>query len=272
MGNRLFRQQAFDTIESPDRINDYIQVSGPSFYIWMTGILICVISICIWAFNTKVNDFVKIKGVVFPHGQIMHVPAPLDGCITKLLVQKGDQIKKGDILLIYRSEDGVHELRSNVEGTVLSHKIQQENISFMEPCVYVLPNTQVDRMKEIIAFVTYANLRKLEEGMQVQVTPTDLKREEVGYMYGRITSINGLPTSLSEAKETFKLEEFTTTIFPTNEASFMVRIVLEDDPQNRDGIRWSHSKGGNIDIKIGTFCDLQIVTRRRSILSLLFNK
>ena len=271
MGSKLFRQQALDNIESPDRINDYIRVSGPSFYIWLVSILICVISVCVWAFNTKVNDFVKIKGIAFPHQQIMHVPAPLDGCITQVLVQKGDQIKKGDILFRYRAEDGIHELRSSVEGTVLSHKIQQEGIAFMEPCVYVLPHTQVDRMKEIIAFVTYADLRKLDVGMQVQATPTDLKREEVGYMYGRITSINGLPTSLSEAKQIFKLEEFTNAIFPS-EASFMVRIVLEDNPQNKEGIRWSHREGDNIDIKIGTFCDLQIVTRRRSIFSLLFNK
>ena len=86
-----------DFIESPDRIKDYIQVSGPSFYIWLASILICVISICIWAFNTTVNDFVKIKGIAFPHEKIMHVSAPLGGRITQVFVQKGDEIKKGDI-------------------------------------------------------------------------------------------------------------------------------------------------------------------------------
>lgn len=271
MGSKLFRQQAMDTVESPDRINDYIRVGGPSFYVWLLSILICVVSVCVWAFNTKINDFVKIKGIAFPHQHIMHVAAPLDGRITQVFVQKGDEIEKGDILLRYRSGDGIHELRSNVEGTVLFHKIQQENISSMEPCVYVLPNSQVDRMKEMIAFVTYADLRKLEVGMQVQATPTDLKREEVGYMYGRIISINELPTSLSEAKEIFKLEEFTSEIFPS-EASFMVRIMLDDDPQNKEGIHWSHRKSDEVDIKIGTFCDLQIVTSRRSIFHLLFNK
>ena len=132
MGNRLFRQQAIDTLESPDRINDYIQVSSPSFYVWMTAILICVISICVWAFNTSVNDFVKIKGIAFPHEKIMHVSAPLGGRITQVFVQKGDKVKVGDILLRYRSENGIHELRSNVEGTVLNHKIQQEEIISME--------------------------------------------------------------------------------------------------------------------------------------------
>jgi hypothetical protein len=271
MGSNLFRQQALDSVETPDKINDYIQVSGPSFYLWLLSILICVIAICIWAFNTTVNDFVKIKGIAFPHQQLVHVPAPLDGRVSQVFVQKGDQIKKGDLMLRYRSENGIHELRSNVEGTVLSHKIQQENFVAMEPCVYILPNTQVDKMKEIIAFVTYSHLRKLEVGMQVQATPADLKREEVGYMYGRITSINELPTSLNEAKEIFRLEEFITSIFPS-EASFMVKIILEDDPQDKEGIRWSHKGDDEIDIKIGTFCDMQVVTRKRKIFDLLFNR
>ena len=80
-----------------------------------------------------------------------------------------------------------------------------------------------------------------------------------------------LTASLNEAKETFKLEEFTTAIFPS-EASFMVKILLEDDPLNKDDIHWSHKKGNDIDIKIGTFCNLQIVTRKRSIFDLLFNR
>ena len=271
MGNKLFRQQALDTVESPDRIKDYIQVSGPSFYVWLLSILICVVAVCIWAFNTTVNDFVKIKGIAFPHEQIMHVSAPLDGRIVQVYVQKGDEVKKGDILLRYRSEDGIHELRSNVEGTVLYHKIQQESVIAMIPCVYLLPDNRVDRMKEIIAFVTYADLRKLKEGMQVQVTPADLKREKVGYMYGRIISINGLPTSLEEARDIFKLEEFTKAIFPS-EASFMVKVMLEDDPQNKEGIHWSHKGGDGIDVKIGTFCDMQIVAARRTIFDLLFNR
>ena len=271
MGNKLFRQQAMDTLESPDKISDYIRVTGPSFYLWLNSILVCVVAACVWAFNSTISDFVKINGIAFPHQEIMHVSASLDGRITEVFVQKGDEVKKGDILFRYTSEDAVRELRSTHSGVVLSHKVQQESFSALEPCVYLLPHDQVNQLKEMIAFVTYADLRKLKVGMEVQATPSDLKREEVGYMYGRITAINELPTSSKEAQNLFKLEEFTSAVFPS-EAAFMVQIKLEDHPQDKSKIRWSHQSGENINMKIGTFCSLQIVTRNRPVFDLLFNR
>ena len=271
MGNKLFRQQAMDTLESPDKINDYIRVTGPSFYLWLVSILVCVVSVCVWAFNSTISDFVKIEGIAFPHQDIMHVSSPLDGRITEVFVQKGDAVKKGDVLFRYVADGAIRELRSNESGVVLSHKVNQEIFSAMEPCVYLLPHDQVNQLKEMVAFVTYADLRKLKVGMEVQATPSDLKREEVGYMYGRIIDINELPTSSKEAGGLFKLDEFTSAVFPA-EAAFMVKIRLEDHPQDKSKIRWSHRGGEDVDIKIGTFCSLQIVTRNRLVFDLLFNR
>lgn len=269
MGNKLFRQQAMDTLESPDKISDYIRVTGPSFYLWLISILVCVVTVCIWAFNSQVSEFVKLQGISFPHQEIRQVSAPLEGRITEVFVKKGDAVNVGDILYRYTTGEAVRELRSTHSGVVLSHKVQQETFSALEPCVWLLPHDQVDQLKEIIAFVTYADLRKLKVGMEVQATPADLKREEVGYMYGRITSISELPTSAKEAGQLFKLEEFTSAVFPP-EAAFMVQIRLDDHPQDASKIRWSHREGEKISVKIGTFCNLQIVARQRPVYDLLF--
>lgn len=260
-----------DTLESPDKISDYIRVTGPSFHLWLVSILVCAVAVCVWAFNSTISDFVKINGIAFPHQEIMKVSSPLDGRITEVFIQKGDEVRKGDVLFRYVADGSVRELRSTHTGVVLSHKVQQDAFSAMEPCVYLLPHGQVNQLKEMIAFVTYADLRKLKVGMEVQATPTDLKREEVGYMYGRITAIHELPTSQKEANDLFKLEEFTSAVYPS-EASFMVKIRLEDDPKDKNRIRWSHQSGEEVNIKIGTFCSLQIVTRNRPVFDLLFNR
>lgn len=271
MANKLFRQQAMDTLESPDKISDYIRVTRPSFYLWLVSILVCVVSIAIWAFNSQVSDFVKISGIAFPHEEIKQVTAPLDGRITEVLVKKGNSVKPGDILYRYATGTAERELRSNGSGVVLSHMVEQEEFKALQPCVWLLPHEQVNQLKEVIAFVTYQHLRKLKVGMEVQVTPADLKREEVGYMYGHITAIDELPTSSKEAGQLFKLEEFATAVLP-EEPSFMVKIRLEDDRHNASKIRWSHQQDKEINIKIGTFCNLQIVTRNRPVFDLLFNR
>ena len=271
MANKLFRQQAMDTLESPDKVNDYIRVAGPSFYLMLVTILICVGVACFWAFNSTINDFVKIEGIAFPHKPIMNVSASLDGRVTEVFIKKGDQVDRGDVLLRYTTEGFVRELRSTSSGVVLSHKVQQEEFSALEPCVYLLPEDQVNQLKEIVAFVSYGDLRKLKVGMEVQVTPSDLKREEVGYMYGHITAINELPTSAKEADMLFKINEFTSAVF-SSEAAFMVQIRLEDHPQDKSKIRWSHKGGEAVNMKIGTLCSMQIVTRNRPAYELLFNR
>ena len=89
MANKLFRQQAIDTVNSPDKINDYIRVTAPSFYLWLLTLLVGVLSAAVWAFNSTVSDFVKIQGVTFPHQGILEVSAPFGGRITELFVHMG---------------------------------------------------------------------------------------------------------------------------------------------------------------------------------------
>lgn len=269
MANKLFRQQALDTVDSPEKINDYIRVTAPPFYLWLLTFLVCVVAAAIWAFNSTVSEFVKINGIAFPHQGIEEVRAPFGGVVTELFVRKGQSVKKGDVLLRYIDNDALRELRSDRSGIVLAHKSRQESFNAYEPSVFLIPEGQDEQMRELIAFVTYADLRKLKIGMSVQATPSDLTREEYGYMYGRITDIDYLPVSQTEVDNHFKMNEFTASIFPS-ETAFMVKIKLETDEKSPQGIRWSQQSSRKVRVPIGTFCQLQIVTKTRPVYELLF--
>lgn len=271
MANKLFRQQALDTVDSPDKINDYIRVTAPSFYLWLLTLLVGVVSAAVWAFNSSVSDFVKIQGVTFPHQGIQEVSAPFSGRITELFVHKGQAVKVGDVLFRYINDQSIRELRSDRSGVVLGHRPPQTTFNAFEPSVFLIPDGQETHMRELIAFVTYADLRKLKVGMSVQATPSDLKREEYGYMYGRITDIDRLPVSKEEIEQLFKLSELSASIYPS-ETAFMVKILLEADPNSADGIRWSQRSSQKVRVPIGTFCQLQIVSRTRPIFDLLFKR
>ena len=271
MANKLFRQQAIDTVNSPDKINDYIRVTAPSFYLWLLTLLVGVLSAAVWAFNSTVSDFVKIQGVTFPHQGILEVSAPFGGCITELFVHKGQLVKPGDLLFRYMDDQAIRELRSRQSGVVMGQKPPQTTFSAYEPTIFLIPEGQEDHMREMIAFVTYADLRKLKVGMSVQATPSDLKREEYGYMYGRITDIDRLPTSKEEIEQLFKLSEWSSSIVPS-ETAFMVKILLDADPNSPDGIRWSQRSSRQVRVPIGTFCQLQIVTRTRPVFDIVFKK
>ena len=90
-------------------------------------------------------------------------------------------------------------------------------------------------------------------------------------MYGRITDIDRLPTSKEEIEQLFKLSEFSSSIVPS-ETAFMVKILLDADPNSVDGIRWSQRSSRQVRVPIGTFCQLQIVTRTRPVFDIVFKK
>ena len=52
----------------------------------------------------------------------------------------------------------------------------------------------------------------------------------------------------------------------------MVKILLDADPNSADGIRWSQRSSRQVRVPIGTFCQLQIVTRTRPVFDIVFKK
>ena len=67
-----------------------------------------------------------------------------------------------------------------------------------------------------------------------------------------------------------KIEDFANNIFPRDGSAFEVGIRLNLDPQDPNSFKWSFRQEKKVDMGVGTFCSVQIVTRRRSIYRFLF--
>lgn len=269
MANKLFRQQATDTFTSPEQVNDYIRVTGPSLYVMLTAMVLIVAAVIVWASYGSVADYVKVKGVVFPHEGMEVVSTPHQGVVTQQLVRRGDIVRPGDALFRFVHDGVSGVVTAPKAGVVLASKNEREHFQPYEACVYLLPQQAALQGRELVAYVAFTDLRKLHEGMEVQVSPADMPREEFGYMLGRIVSIDRYPSTRTEAALRFKMEELASLVFP-EQAGYEVRIVLDEDPAHPGQIRWSHSGRGEVDIRMGTLCELQIVTQRRPVLEMLF--
>lgn len=269
MANKLFRQQAADEFTSPEQVNDYIRVTGPSLYVFLISMIVFVAAIIVWAGYGTVAESIKVKGVIFPHEGIEVVSSPHEGVVTQQLVRRGDVVKPGDALFRFVNNGVSGVVTAPKEGVVLASKNERESFRPFEACVYLLPEKATLHGRELISYVSFADLRKLKEGMEVQVSPADMPREEFGYMLGRIVSIDRYPSTRTEAALRFKMEEMAVLVFP-EQAGYEVRIVLNEDPEHPGQIKWSQAGRGEVDIRMGTLCELQIVTQRRPVLEMLF--
>lgn len=273
MKNDLFRKEALEGIASPEKVNEYIHVSSISSFVILGALFLFMIAAIVWGIFGHVSENVKIKGIIFPFEGTQSITLPEDGVVRDLYVERGDYVKEGDQLGLLSVGEQFSLLTSPQKGIVLSRKERSSSFAAYEPIINLFLQDSALRNRELIAFATFENLRKLKINMPVQVSPTDLPREKYGYMKGKITDIARYPLSKKEALDFLKVESFVNDIFPANEpATFIVRILLDEETGKSGQILWSHARQEKIKISTGTFCDIQITTKRMPVYQKLFEE
>ena len=77
-------------------------------------IILLVISFFIWAYLSKIDQLVRGESKVIPYGQNQMVQNFEGGVITEILVEEGDLVKKGDILLKLKNKQYSSTYEKNI--------------------------------------------------------------------------------------------------------------------------------------------------------------
>jgi HlyD family secretion protein len=149
----------------------------------------------------------------------------------------------------------VLELRTSIGSTV--------NIG--EPIVSIQPNAQ---SLELIAYLPSAQAKDTKLGMEAQISPSTIKREEYGFMRGEVEYVADYPATPAALMRNFANETLARTLTATG-AMTEVRISLKRDSRMPSGFNWSTSRGPDIVLSSGTICTVQIVTKRQKPITLL---
>lgn len=269
MSNEIFRKSALDKLASPEKVNEYIHVSSVSTFVILAGLILFMCAVIIWGIWGHVSENVRMQGVIFPFEGTTTISLPNDGMVHEVFVKRGDYVHQGDRLALVGVNTQSSILRSQESGIVMQLKSQSSTFKAYEPIFGLLRQDSIKRSREIIAFATFNDIRNLQLGMPVQVSPVDLPREKYGYMHGRIVSIAKYPITKKEVLDLVKVESMTQDIFP-QQVAFVIRILLSQNPDMPGKIWWSHSQKEHIDIANGTFCNIQIQTKYRPVYQKLF--
>jgi HlyD family secretion protein len=122
---------------------------------------------------------------------------------------------------------------------------------------------------ELVAYVPSLQAKEIKNGMEVQVSPSTIKREEYGFMRGEVVYVSDYPATTAALMRNFENESLAkslSSIGPVTE----IRVRLKAAAETPSGFQWSTSKGPSIVITSGTICTVQIVTQRQRPLSLVF--
>lgn len=301
MNQSLFRDSSLKKIQSPEHLNDLLQVSSPGLWSIVISVSVLLLTGLIWAMTGSISDTVHTEGVVFPQNGVEIIRSAEGGQVRDVLIMAGDSVDAGmtvavmaqDVLLdqieVWKADPDVNRvliddlqadygnkslIRSQVSGKVISAAKAGDFIEPGQEIARVVRQARYANDHQVICYMPAALAKRLSVGMEAQVSPDFAPREEYGYMIGVIVSISPYPVSQEEIETA--VGSLATGMNIRQDTSLMeVRINLALDsavPGTQARMLWSNPKGRFIDISMGTLCKVQIIVSRRTPIQLMLGQ
>lgn len=179
----------------------------------------------------------KIEALVERLARQSAVLSPYSGDIVEFKVNAGEVVEKGAALFsLLPSRDAV---------------VAAAKGSDLLAVIYVPPNDG----------------KKVRPGMPVQIAPTTVKREEYGFILGKVKTVAEIPSTAEGMMRTLKNLQLVQSLSGGG-APFEVIVELLRDPTTPTGFRWSSSRGPEADVNTGTLTDAQVTVRDIHLISL----
>jgi HlyD family secretion protein len=171
------------------------------------------------------------------------VVSSYEGKVAELKVNTGELVERGTALFTMVPKNAG---RPTVEGP------QGAEMGPLVAVVYVAPSFG----------------KQVRPGATVQVAVSTARREEYGFVIGRVRTVAEIPSTAEGMQRVLKNKQLVQTM-SNNAAPFEIVADLFADPATQSGYRWSSSRGPNLKINDGTLVDADIEVRDLPILSLV---
>jgi HlyD family secretion protein len=121
---------------------------------------------------------------------------------------------------------------------------------------------------DVLVYVPSAMVKQIRTGLEVQISPSTVRREEYGYLKGEVTSVADYPATPAALMRNFQNEPLVGSLTgggPVTE----LHVRLFADDATPSGYRWSSPLGPRMKLSSGTLVSAQVVTRRQHPINLV---
>ena len=263
----LFNKQSLEALDNKDNILESAKITRPSLIVVLGAMVMMCIVVGYWCIFGTMNYKVSAQGVLFPHGEPTSLSLPYGGTVERVITAHGRQVKAGEPLMEVRNDLATTDIVAPRDGVVLNYKNEGEEFKARESVVWMMPQENERKNREMLVYAAFEDVRKLKIGQQAQGTPANMEREKWGYAYGKITSIEKYPTSRNDVARKLKMDALA-AFLPADKAIYEVKVLLDNAP-TPSGLRWSRQKAEHIEIPTGTFCNVMVITSRKKVYEVL---
>ena len=124
----------------------------------------------------------------------------------------------------------------------------------------------------VVCYVPLAKAKKLERGMQVNITLDSLDSNSYGNMVARIINIDAYATPKAGMSSVIGSDNNLESTFNKDGAVVAAACELYPSSDTVSGYYWSNAKGASVDVKNGSLVTAKIITDEVAPITKLFSK
>ncbi|MHB8520221.1 MAG: NHLP bacteriocin system secretion protein [Limisphaerales bacterium] len=171
-----------------------------------------------------------------------------------------------DLHYLKKTLDLDSQIRSRYSGIVLEVMVKQGQL--ITPNTPILSLQTTNEAVEARLFLSPEAAKKVQRGMEVQISPTWIKKEEFGFMKGIVTKVSEFPATPQAMLQVLENPALVTE-FSQGGTPFQIEAELLLDRSVPRDYQWSSAKGRELKITSGTLCNCTVVVKKQRPISLV---
>ena len=250
MRQGLFRQAALERLSSPERLDELMEVTTPRSWLALLGLCGVLVAAAIWGVYGSVPTLVRGQGVLIREGSLQSVDAPVAGELRDLLVSPGDDVVREQVVArIYQAvEDRTVVVASPYVGRVVDVRITRGNL--VGAGTTLLNVEQPGRSLEAVLYLPPADGTRILPGMEVQLSPASVKKEEYGLLIGHVSAVGAFPATILGMRRVLGSEELAKAL-SDKAPPIEVHVELVRNPTTISGYQWTSTLSTLASIVVG---------------------
>lgn len=150
---------------------------------------------------------------------------------------------------------------SEIDGRILELTIKKGNVIKPGDTLATLEEYGDTVKLEAVVYIPAEQGGLIRPGMECQISPSTVNKEEHGYLLGRVNSVSEYPATTQSMMQTLGNENLV-SMLSGQSAPLMVKIDLIPDSHTVSGYKWSSPEGPPMSFQSGTIITTEIITQR----------
>lgn len=268
----LYRKSALERMSNPEQLDKVLKVTSPMSWIALIGITLIIIVTLVWSIIGTIPETITAKGVVSAVVGSNSIYTEDAGKVVSLRVREGDEVHLGDPVMTYRnSSNEIVEVYSDQVG-IVSDLVVKKDDEFTPGKDVIRVSPIAHDSQIVVCYVPLAKAKKLERGMQVNITLDSLDSNSYGNMVARVINIDAYATPKDGMNSVIGKDNNLESTFNKDGAVVAVACELYPSTETVSGYYWSNAKGATVDVKNGSLITAKIVTDEVAPITKLFSK